>query len=338
MEAGISTKTPGDFHYNSLPSLPDGPRLRYHRGFPGFTYLQKKLSKLQYKFRVRPQEYRTVVRNVSVQVNTGDMVRQRSKHSRARVALSHRRCEIHDLRDIIKHHPQRSLVESDSSDSALSVINASSNLTKDPLALDKMQEPPTYYVMKMLAEMEAELTELEKASEINRSAAESHVSHMHEEVENMKNIILALEEGFSRTNIELKKAVDSARRVATLSIPNYILVLVNLVRRKIAGLLQEQSWDNLQQHGSSIDSLVRYIKQQFKQRDIHCSLSDDSLATVCNFHIDTLSVDNAAADHASQMWIREAIMDTPVECDSRQFLNDAYLFSYGASIEADELT
>ncbi|KAI6159428.1 hypothetical protein EDD17DRAFT_904272 [Pisolithus thermaeus] len=284
------------------------------------------------------------------------MVRQRSKHSRARVALSHRRCEIHDLRDIIKHHPQRSLVESDSSDSALSVINASSNLTKDPLALDKMQEPPTYYgaclqydytiarrptspldrgnktahvqeepaephadnpVMKMLAEMEAELTELEKASEINRSAAESHVSHMHEEVENMKNIILALEEGFSRTNIELKKAVDSARRVATLSIPNYILVLVNLVRRKIAGLLQEQSWDNLQQHGSSIDSLVRYIKQQFKQRDIHCSLSDDSLAT---------------------MWIREAIMDTPVECDSRQFLNDAYLFSYGASIEADELT
>ncbi|KAI6103905.1 hypothetical protein EV401DRAFT_2018606 [Pisolithus croceorrhizus] len=203
-----------------------------------------------------------------------------------------------------------------------------------------MPEPRTYYdqgngtvhvveepaephmdndVMKMLAELEAELTEFEKASEINLSTAESHVSHMHEVVKNMKSIIVALEEGLSRTNIELKKAVDAACLVATLSIPNYILVLVNLVRHKIAGLLQEQSWDSLQQHGSGMHSLMCYIKQQLEQHDIHCSLSDDSLATVCNSHIGTLSVGHVAADHASQMWIREEIMDTPVECDSRQF-------------------
>lgn len=118
--------------------------------------------------------------------------------------------------------------------------------------------------------------------------------------------------------------------------PNYTLALINLVRHKIARLLQEQSWVGLQQRSSGMDSLVRYIKQQLEQRNIRYSLSDDSLATVCNFHIGTLSVGNVAADRASQMWIREEIMDTPVECDSRQFLEDAYLFSYGASIEADE--
>lgn len=120
--------------------------------------------------------------------------------------------------------------------------------------------------------------------------------------------------------------------------PNYTLALINLVQHKVARLLQEQSWVGLQQRSSGMDSLVRYIKQQLEQRNIRCSLSADSLATVCNFHIGTLSVGNVAADRASQMWVREEIMDTPVECDSRQFLEDAYLSSYGASIEADEFT
>lgn len=160
------------------------------------------------------------------------MVKQWSNHSRARVALDPPRCETHDLKDIIEHCPQHSLVESDSSDSAASVINASCDLTEDPLAVDKMREPRTYYdqgnravyvveepaephadddVMEILAGLEADLSELVMASEINRSAAESRINRAHEEVKKMKSAVVALDEEFSRIKIKLEKAVDSAR-------------------------------------------------------------------------------------------------------------------------------
>lgn len=148
------------------------------------------------------------------------------------MALDPPRCETHDLKDIIEHCPQHSLVESDSSDSAASVINASCDLTEDPLAVDKMREPRTYYdqgnravyvveepaephadddVMEILAGLEADLSELVMASEINRSAAESRINRAHEEVKKMKSAVVALDEEFSRIKIKLEKAVDSAR-------------------------------------------------------------------------------------------------------------------------------
>ncbi|KAI6116051.1 hypothetical protein F5141DRAFT_1062200 [Pisolithus sp. B1] len=277
----------------------------------------------------------------TIKTPLGDMVKQWSNHSRARVALDPPRCETHDLKDIIEHCPQHSLVESDSSDSCCFRYQRIVRPYRGPVgsgqdagAADVLWLTPpqdqgnrAVYVVEEPAEphadddgLEADLSELVMASEINRSAAESRINRAHEEVKKMKSAVVALDEEFSRIKIKLEKAV------AALCMPNYTLALINLVQHKVARLLQEQSWVGLQQRSSGMDSLVRYIKQQLEQRNIRCSLSADSLATVCNFHIGTLC------------GLERRSLDTPVECDSRQFLEDAYLFSYGASIEADEFT
>ncbi|KAI6118215.1 hypothetical protein F5141DRAFT_1212115 [Pisolithus sp. B1] len=188
-----------------------------------------------------------------------------------------------------QHFPtdaQRSLVESDSSDSAVSVTDTSCNLTKDPLTVDMTQELQTYCGNKtvctmvepaesqrdvnavgMLGDTRGELSESEKAKEINHSMItklESGISPPDERAIRLMSKIAALKEEVARTRTEVKNATDDARRATTFFLPIHIAVLVDLARQKIIGLLQEQSWDDLRQRRFRTDALVCYIKQQLE--------------------------------------------------------------------------
>ncbi|KAI6167717.1 hypothetical protein EDD17DRAFT_1534408 [Pisolithus thermaeus] len=193
----------------------------------------------------------------------------------------------------------------------------------------------------MFGDMRGELSESEKAKEINRSMItklESGISPPDERAIRLMSTVAALKEEVARTRAEVKKAVEEARRATTFFLPIHIAVLVDLARQKIIGLLEEQSWDDLRQRRFRTDALVCYIKQQLEQRKISCSLSDKSLDVVCNRNIASRSERTIPLRYMSQMQVREAIINTATWKHSRQILGELYSFVYEASVDAEEFT
>ncbi|KIJ65355.1 hypothetical protein HYDPIDRAFT_110397 [Hydnomerulius pinastri MD-312] len=134
----------------------------------------------------------------------------------------------------------------------------------------------------------------------------------------------------AQSHNELSIALDELCKLTAELIPLRLRLLLDLARKKVLELLNQESWDDMR-GGRTSSQLVSYLDDELKHHNLFSSLSWDALEFLCSYNR-VRREGNRAAHQATQANIRDAIMS----CDTgRPQLEEIYKFRFGESVYDD---